>query len=103
LVKHLNIFERETLSTIFQCVMANPTDSVLCKAKRDELKTLTERPVREGRLEGNIYDAMLTAFIQHPWMYGTGKGLESIEIAERYYPFGEDEVNTWRLESDLGL
>jgi hypothetical protein len=83
--------------------MANPNDSALCKAKHDELKALTERPVREGRLRENIYDAMLMAFIQNTWMYTKGQELKSIEMAEPYYPFGEDEVNIWRLESDLGL
>ncbi|WLH32649.1 hypothetical protein [Pseudomonas canadensis] len=103
MVENLNIFERAELAAIFRCVMANPDDSALYKAKHEELKVLTDRAVREGRLEKNIYNAMLTAFIHNTWMFSKGKELKSIEVAEPRYPFGPDEVKIWQLEDDLGL
>ena len=103
MVKKLNIFERKDLVAIFRCVMANPNDSALLKAKHEELEVLTARAVRQGRLEKNIYNPMLTAFVQNTWMYSKGKELKSIEIAESRYPFEPQIVKGWKLEDELGL
>jgi len=102
-IKNMSLFEREELAAIFRCVMADKNNSVLCSAKHKEVEVLADRVLRQGRLKKNIYNAMLTAFIQNPWMYTKGKDLLSIEVAEPRYPFGPDEIKIWQLEDDLGF